>query len=256
MSKSISLFGYWEGKVILVLLLASLLFICKDYIEKFLPQLFDSGLGSKIKDANPKFVLIPTILMAVFAIWLFFSIEIDMTYIKYGIGFWLLWIGIICLLVHSFIYKKPIAENNSYYQPQQTANMMNNQYVQPTQTVVPNQNANMMNNQFAQPTQTAVPNQNANMMNNQFVQPTQTAMPNQNANMTNNQFAQPTQTAMPNQNANMMNNQFAQPTQTAMPNQNTNMMNNDLNANVKICPNCGSKCNINADRCFMCGKEL
>ena len=84
---SISLFGYWEGKVILVLLLASLLFICKDYIEKFLPQLFDSGLGSKIKDANPKFVLIPTILMAVFAIWLFFSIEIDMTYIKYGIGF-------------------------------------------------------------------------------------------------------------------------------------------------------------------------
>ena len=113
---SISLLGYWEGKIILVLLFASLLFICKDYIEKFLPQLFDSGFGSKIKDANPKFVLIPTILMAVFAIWLFFSIEIDMTYIKYGIGFWLLWIGIICLLVHSFIYKKPIAENNSYYQ--------------------------------------------------------------------------------------------------------------------------------------------
>ena len=97
---SISLLGYWEGKIILVLLFASLLFICKDYIEKFLPQLFDSGLGSKIKDANPKFVLIPTILMAVFAIWLFFSIEIDMTYIKYGIGFWLLWIGIICLLVN------------------------------------------------------------------------------------------------------------------------------------------------------------
>ena len=142
--------------IILVLLFASLLFICKDYIEKFLPQLFDSGFGSKIKDANPKFVLIPTILMAVFAIWLFFSIEIDMTYIKYGIGFWLLWIGIICLLVHSFIYKKPIAENNSYYQPQQNANIMNN----------------------------------------------------------------------------------------------------NLNADIKVCPNCGSKCNINADRCFMCGKEL
>ena len=172
---SISLFGYWEGKVILVLLFASLLFICKDYIEKLLPQLFDSWFGSKIKDANPKFVLIPTILMAVFAIWLFFSIEIDMTYIKYGIGFWLLWIGIICLLVHSFIYKKPIAENNSYYQPQQNANM---------------------------------------------------------------------------------NNQFAQPTQTAMPNQNANIMNNNLNADIKVCPNCGSKCNINADRCFMCGKEL
>ena len=153
---SISLLGYWEGKIILVLLFASLLFICKDYIEKFLPQLFDLGLGSKIKDANPKFVLIPTILMAVFAIWLFFSIEIDMTYIKYGIGFWLLWIGIICLLVHSFIYKKPIAENNSYYQPQQNANIMNNK----------------------------------------------------------------------------------------------------LNADIKVCPNCGSKCNINADRCFMCGKEL
>ena len=134
--------------------------------------------------------------MAVFAIWLFFSIEIDMTYIKYGIGFWLLWIGIICLLVHSFIYKKPIAENNSYYQPQQNANIMNNQ------------------------------------------------------------FTQSTQTAMPNQNANMMNNQFAQPAQTTMPNQNANMMNNNLNADIKVCPNCGSKCNINADRCFMCGKEL
>ena len=99
-----------------------------------------------------------------------------MTYIKYGIGFWLLWIGIICLLVHSFIYKKPIAENNSYYQPQQ--------------------------------------------------------------------------------NANIMNNQFTQPAQTAMPNQNANIMNNNLNADIKVCPNCGSKCNINAVSCFMCGKEL
>ena len=34
------------------------------------------------------------------------------------------------------------------------------------------------------------------------------------------------------------------------------MMNNNLNADIKVCPNCGSKCNINADRCFMCGKEL
>ena len=75
-SQSISLWGYWEGKIILVLIIANGMFIFKDYIEKYVPQLFNSNLGKKIAEIdNPKYSLIPTILIVVFAIYLLTTLD-------------------------------------------------------------------------------------------------------------------------------------------------------------------------------------
>lgn len=102
----IKLWGYWEGKVMMILILANVLFIFKDYVEKYVPQLFNSEIGTKIKEANSKFAIIPTILVAAFAIYLYAKLDVDTTYLKYGIGFYSLWVGVACLVVHTFLYKK------------------------------------------------------------------------------------------------------------------------------------------------------
>lgn len=115
-SQSISLWGYWEGKVVFVLALANALFIFQDFIEKYVPQLFNNWVGNIVQKAkNPKFALVPTILVAVFAISLIIRLDVDSEYIKYGIGFWILWVGIIALIGHAIFYKKP---NVQAVQPQ------------------------------------------------------------------------------------------------------------------------------------------
>lgn len=40
-SYSISLWKYWEGKVIVALIIANTMFIFKDYLQKYVPQVFD-----------------------------------------------------------------------------------------------------------------------------------------------------------------------------------------------------------------------
>ncbi len=104
-SESISLFGYWEGKVIILLVIANTLFIFKDFVKKYVPQFFTSPMGKAIENANEKMSLIPTILSAVFAIYLYNSLDLDSSYIKYGIGFWVLWIGIASLIAYAILYK-------------------------------------------------------------------------------------------------------------------------------------------------------
>ena len=103
---SVSLWGFWEGKIIMLLAIANLLFIFKDLVEKYVPSLFNSSIGRKIKDCeNPKFSLIPTVLVAVFAIYLTSTLGIN-TFQYYNIGFYSLWIGTICLVVYAFLHKK------------------------------------------------------------------------------------------------------------------------------------------------------
>lgn len=106
-TQSISLLGYWEGKIIFVLTLANALFIFQDFIEKYVPQLFNNWVGNLVQKANnPKFVLIPTILVVVFAISLIIRMDVDLSYIHYGLGFYLIWIGIICLVSYVIMSKK------------------------------------------------------------------------------------------------------------------------------------------------------
>ena len=164
-SYEIKLLNFWEGKVMLVLITANVIFIFRDYIEKYVPQLFNTSLGSKIQNASPKLALIPTIGVAVFAVWLFISLDVDTTYLKHGLGFWCLWIGVICLVGHTLLYKKDL-------------------------------NINQLPINYSQ------------------MQP-------------------------------------SQPTQT-------NYFQSQSNGeqNIKFCPGCGNKCNLNADRCFMCGRKF
>lgn len=103
---SISLWKYWEGKVIMILALANLLFIFKDLVEKYVPALFDTKIGSKIKNLdNTKYSLVPTILVTIFAVYLTANLGVS-TFKYYNIGFYILWIGIISLVAYAFIYKK------------------------------------------------------------------------------------------------------------------------------------------------------
>lgn len=108
---SISLWGYWEGKIIMLLALANLLFIFKDLVEKYVPVLFNSGIGRKIKDCeNPKFSLIPTVLSAILAIYVTSILGIE-SFKYYNLGFYLMWIGTICLVAYAFLHKN---DNDSF----------------------------------------------------------------------------------------------------------------------------------------------
>ena len=103
---SISLWGYWEGKIVMILAIANLLFIFKDMVEKYAPFLFNNGLGQKIKEVdNPKYSLIPTILIAIFTIYETTQLGIE-TLKYYNIGFYCLWIGVICLVAYAVLHKK------------------------------------------------------------------------------------------------------------------------------------------------------
>ena len=74
----IALWDYLEGKIILIIAIANLLFIFKDFVEKYIPSLFNTGIGRKIKDINnPKASLVPTILGAVFAIYLTLKLDVE-----------------------------------------------------------------------------------------------------------------------------------------------------------------------------------
>ena len=108
---SISLWGYWEGKIIMILAIANLLFIFKDLVEKYVPALFNSDLGKKIKDCNnPKFSLIPTVLSAIFAIYVTSILGIE-SFKYYNLGLFLMWIGTICLVAYALLHRP--GNNNS-----------------------------------------------------------------------------------------------------------------------------------------------
>ena len=103
---SISLWRYWQGKVIILLAIANLLFIFKDLVEKYVPTLFNSALGQKIRDCeNPKFSLIPTALSAIFTIYTTSVLSIN-SFQHYYIGFYAMWVGTISLVAYAFLHRK------------------------------------------------------------------------------------------------------------------------------------------------------
>lgn len=103
-SYDISLWDYWEGKVIFLIAVANLLFIFKDFVEKYIPSLFNTSIGKKIKDINnPKASLVPTILGAIFAVYL--TSKLNVSFSNYSLGFYSMWIGVICLVAYAIIHK-------------------------------------------------------------------------------------------------------------------------------------------------------
>ena len=72
-SNSASLWKYWEGKIVLLLIIINTLFIFKDYIKKYVPQIFNSGIGKMIENANSKLSIIPTLVAVTFVLYLTFN---------------------------------------------------------------------------------------------------------------------------------------------------------------------------------------
>jgi len=106
----IALWDYLEGKIILIIAIANLLFIFKDFVEKYIPSLFNTGIGKKIKDINnPKASLVPTFLGAAFAIYL--TLKLDVSFSNYSLGFYSMWVGVICLVAYAILHK-----NNDEFQ--------------------------------------------------------------------------------------------------------------------------------------------
>lgn len=100
----IALWDYWEGKIILIIAIANLLFIFKDLVEKYVPSFFETNIGKKIKDINnPKASLVPTILGAAFAIYL--TMKLDVEFSAYSLGFYSMWVGVICLVAYAILHK-------------------------------------------------------------------------------------------------------------------------------------------------------
>lgn len=103
---SVSLWHFWEGKIMMILTIANLLFIFKDIIDEYMPILFKSTLGEKIKNCeNPKFSLVPTILTAILVIFTTSEISIE-NFKYYNIGFYAMWLGTISLVAYAFLHKK------------------------------------------------------------------------------------------------------------------------------------------------------
>jgi len=94
----------------LIIAIANLLFIFKDFVEKYIPSLFNTGIGKKIKNINnPKASLIPTFLGAAFAVYL--TLKLDVEFSAYSLGFYSMWIGVICLVAYAILHK-----NNDDYE--------------------------------------------------------------------------------------------------------------------------------------------
>ena len=118
----VSAWGYWEGKIILLITLANALFIFKDFIEKYVPQLFQTNVGKMVEKANAKASLIPTILIVAFLVYMYIRLNARANeFITNGLGFYALWLGAICLVVHAFVYK-PTTANIVAPEPQPVEN--------------------------------------------------------------------------------------------------------------------------------------
>lgn len=120
-SANITLWGYWEGKIMMILIIFNALFIFRDYVEKYIPQLFDSSIGRIVKNMNDKFAIMPTILIVIFAVYVYSRLNIASKYMSFGIGFYILCLGVISLVLYTILYKKK--ENTP------SINNIENQYV-------------------------------------------------------------------------------------------------------------------------------
>lgn len=140
-SYTISLWKYWEGKVIVALIVANAMFIFKDYLQKYVPQIFNSSMGQKIENANPKLSIVPTILVVAFVVYLTAHLDVASEYLKHGLGFYALWIGVVGLVGHVIFYKKQTQQDQSIQQAVQQP--MNNQPQNNYQQPMDNQSQNV-----------------------------------------------------------------------------------------------------------------
>ena len=183
LGQGISLLKYWEGYVIILMTFYSALVVFKDFCEKNIAFIYNAVVTGALGQ----------IIVALLMVYLHISVKNDV--VKYGLGFYVEALGVICLVAHAFLYvgegetAQPAVNTDINQQP-----MMNQQPQQPMMNQQPQQP--MMNQQPQQP-----------MMNQQPQQPMMNQQPQQP--MMNQQPQQPMMNQQPQQP--MMNQQQGQP---------------------------------------------
>lgn len=110
----IRLIDYFEGKVMILLIILSLMFIFEDYVKKYIPKLFENKIGKKIETiTDQRLTLIPTALIVIFALVVKSETDVEFLNYSYGLGFYLLSLGVISLVAYAFLYKKGRMQINS-----------------------------------------------------------------------------------------------------------------------------------------------
>lgn len=117
---SFSLWNSWAGIIILLLVILDALYIFRDLLKKYISSIFNNAFMSKIENINERICsLVITGLIAIFVIYLTINLRstgLHFTFKYYSIGFYLTWLGLICLVAYTFLH------NNKLNQPNINAN--------------------------------------------------------------------------------------------------------------------------------------
>ena len=121
-TSSSSIIDYWVGVVLLIFVILCGIVIFSDVIKTKLPQVFNNQIGKTIeKFNNPKFAFVPSGAVVLYLIYLISKTSDFLDYFNFGIGFYLLLLGILGFIGHAIFYKG----NNNI----QTQNAINNQNI-------------------------------------------------------------------------------------------------------------------------------
>lgn len=205
------------------------LFFFREFLNKKIPSLFNNSFGKKILNANELFGLIPVGMCAVFVGYVSLKLlkVTDGEYVNYGFGFYVLWLGIICLAVQAIL---PLIKTNN------VAN--NNSVVKTPSNVTPEAPVTS-----AEPavSETPVQAESAPVAN-----PTSATTENPNVQNVASNIEKTAAPVMPEA-------QVAQ-TEPVVPETPVQAVN--PSPQDKVCPNCGTKVDTNTSFCTNCGNKI
>ena len=165
---TITFFGYtssaaaidsWVGIVLLIFVLLSGVVIFSNLIKSKFPEVLNNSVGKFIEKVNdPKFGFIPAVVVALFIIYLVSKTKEFLDVLDFGIGFYLMCLGVLCFIGHGIFYKgnKKVAvqtmsnEQNMYNNVQTTIISNEPQVNSNIETTNTMQNTQSINNQTIQ----------------------------------------------------------------------------------------------------------
>ncbi len=124
-SIKLSLWRYWEGKIILILLIANAIFLFKDYVEKYIPSILNVPIWRKISELKYQYAMAPAIIAL--AVVLYLTIHANVGFAMFSTGFYTLWFCVICIIIYLIINKgKPVIPTKDIRNQNQTYNDFQN----------------------------------------------------------------------------------------------------------------------------------
>lgn len=165
---TITFFGYtssaaaidsWVGIVLLIFVILSGVVIFSDLIKSKFPEVLNNSFGKFIEKVNdPKFGFVPAVIIALFIIYLISKTKDFLNVLDFGIGFYLMCLGVLGFVGHGIFYKgnKKVAvqtmsnEQNMYNNVQTTIISNEPQVNSNNETTNTIENTQSINNQTIQ----------------------------------------------------------------------------------------------------------